>query len=507
MKTHIVRNTSFNLIGTIFPLLLTIVIIPLLIKGLGIERFGVLVIAWGLVGYFGLFNFGLGRATTKFMANAWDENNKKAAVGFFWSSFCMNGIFGLIGGVLLAIMTPWLVGNLLNIPSFLKEEALHGFFWLSFSIPIVTAGSSLVGALESQLRFGSINLVQIIAGSMMKLAPLLVLIFTKRLDVVISVIVFVRLASFSTYMYLCLRTIPELRTYDVFQRNLLRPLLGFSGWITVTNIVGPLMTYMDRFVIGSILSMHAVAYYSMPYDVVRKLQVLPLSLSRTLFPIFGAVDQKSSDERHSRLYEKSLKYLILLIIPVVICLLVLAKDLLRLWLGHEFASNSTTVMQVLTIGAFINALAKLPYVLIQGFGRPDITAKFHLLELPFYILMLFGFIHWLGIIGVAIAWTMRALADTLLLRVYAKKLVQKSDSLFYKNTLTATEVSALVVIGMSWFLSMLDSFNWKLCTTVLLIAAFALWSWFGLLKGDERLNLSNFVFNLFKQKLSIKIGD
>jgi hypothetical protein len=60
---------------------------------------------------------------------------------------------------------------------------------------------------------------------------------------------------------------------------------------------------------------------------------------------------------------------------------------------------------------------------------------------------------------------------------------------------------------MSWFLSMLDSFNWKLCTTVLLIAAFALWSWFGLLKGDERLNLSNFVFNLFKQKLSIKIGD
>lgn len=506
MKTRLVRNISFNLLGTIIPLLLTVVTIPLIIKGFGIERFGVLAIAWVVVGYFGLFDFGLGRATTWFMANAWGENNKKSAAGFFWLSFCLNGVLGLIGGVLLAIMTPWLVGSLLNIPSLLKEEAIRGFFWLSLSIPLVTAGSSLVGALESQLRFGLINLVQIFADSVIKVAPLLVLLFTQRLDVVIFVMVIMRLSSFCTYMLLCIKTMPELHMYAVFQRNLLRPLLGFGGWITITNIIGPLMTYMDRFVIGSILSMYAVAYYSTPYDVVRKLQVLPLSLSRTLFPIFGAVDQKNSNSDHVHLYEQSIKYLIILMIPAVVCLIVLAEDLLKLWLGHEFAANSTMVMQILTVGAFVNALAKPPYVLIQGFGRPDVTAKIHLLEFPFYLLMLFGLIHWLGIVGVAMAWTLRVFIDTLLLRMYANRLLQKTRSSVYRNTLSTTEASAFLLIGMAWFLSMLDIMSWRLCTTIILTTTFALWSWFGLLKHGERFYLRNRVSHFFL-KPSIRIGD
>jgi len=495
MKTRLVRNTGLNLLGSITPLLLSIVTIPLIIKGFGIERFGVLAIAWVLVGYFGLFNFGLGRATTRFMANAWSENNRKSAAGFFWISFCLNGLLGLIGGMLLAIVTPWLVGSLLTIPSLLKEETLRAFFWLSFSIPLVTAGSSLVGALESQQRFGLINAVQISADSIMKIAPLMVLLFTQRIDSVVAVTVILRLSSFCVYMFLCVKTISELRIYPFFQRNLLRPLLSFGGWLTITNIIGPLMTYMDRFVIGSLLSMHAVAYYTAPYNVVSRLQALPLSLSRTLFPIFGAVDQKNPKADHIRLYEQSMKYLIILMIPAVVCLIVLAGDLLELWLGHEFAANSAMVMQILTVGAFVNALAKPPYVLIQGFGRPDITAKFHLLEFPFYLLMLFGFIHWLGVVGVAIAWTLRVFADTLLLRMYAVRLLQHSRGSAYKNALATTEVTAFLVMGLAWFFSGLDIMYYKLFATIILTITFALWSWYGLLSNDERLYLRNSIFH------------
>jgi len=58
---RLARNVLWNLLGTGAPLLVAIVVIPVLIEGLGIERFGVLTIAWMVVGYFSLFDLGLGR--------------------------------------------------------------------------------------------------------------------------------------------------------------------------------------------------------------------------------------------------------------------------------------------------------------------------------------------------------------------------------------------------------------------------------------------------------------
>ena len=62
----LVRNMIWNLIGQGAPLFVALFAIPLLIKGLGTERFGVLVLAWMVVGYFTLFDLGIGRATTKY---------------------------------------------------------------------------------------------------------------------------------------------------------------------------------------------------------------------------------------------------------------------------------------------------------------------------------------------------------------------------------------------------------------------------------------------------------
>ena len=47
-------------------------------------------------------------------------------------------------------------------------------------------------------------------------------------------------------------------------------LLRFGGWMTVSNIVGPLMVTLDRFLIGALISVSAVAYYATPYEVVSQ---------------------------------------------------------------------------------------------------------------------------------------------------------------------------------------------------------------------------------------------
>ena len=75
----------------------------------------------------------------------------------------------------------------------------------------------------------------------------------------------------------------------------------------------------------------------------------------------------------------------------MLCTIALAQDGLRLWLGPEFAQHSFRVLQWLAVGVFINSLAQVPFSLLQGVGRPDITATLHLIELPLYL----GVLWWL----------------------------------------------------------------------------------------------------------------
>lgn len=68
VSSKLVSSSLWNLAGSLLPLGAGLVAIPLLIGQLGLERFGLLSLAWLLVGYFSLFDFGLGRSLTRLVA-------------------------------------------------------------------------------------------------------------------------------------------------------------------------------------------------------------------------------------------------------------------------------------------------------------------------------------------------------------------------------------------------------------------------------------------------------
>src|SRR5206468_4329419 len=115
------------------------------------------------------------------------------------------------------------------------------------------------------------------------------------------------------------------------------------------------------------------------------------------------------------------KSVLLVLFPIMLCAVVLAQDGLKLWLGPEFAQHSFRVLQLLAVGVFINSLAQVPFTLLQGVGRPDVTATLHLIELPLYTGLLWLLIRIWGIEGAAIAWTVRVAVDALFLFVMAKQ--------------------------------------------------------------------------------------
>jgi O-antigen/teichoic acid export membrane protein len=474
------RNTVWNLIGNAAPMLVALFSIPILIHWLGKERFGILGLAWALIGYANFFDLGLGRALTQLTAAKLGEGKEQQIPTLVWTSLLLMVAFGAVGTVIITTISPWLIHHVLKIPLELQGEALHSFYLLGLSVPVVITTAALRGLLEAYQRFGLINALRIPIGIFAYAGPMLVLPFTRNLFAVVSVLIVGRFVGLIAHLIFCLKVMPSTGKSIFWDRTVVGPLVRFGSWMTVSNIVGPLMVTFDRFVIGALLSVAAVAFYTTPSELVSRLWLIPSSLLGVMFPAFstGFVQDRN---RTAMLYARSMKYLLLSMFPVILVMIAFAPDGLKIWLGSEFAAHSSRVLQWLALGAFINCLSAAPFAVVQGAGRPDLTAKLHLVELPLYFAGLFWLTKAQGIEGAAIAWTSRLAIDAIVLFVFAKRFLPIPSSSQVQTMLLAA--GALCTFGLA---TLFRGWQVKAIFVGSIFLGFAVITWFFVLSPDER---------------------
>ena len=129
-------SALLNLVGEGLPLVVGLVTIPSLIAALGPARFGVLALAWIVLNYFGAFDLGIGRATTKFVAEALGGGTAEEMQSITWTAVLAQFGLGVVGGVALAITTPFLVGHLLHVPPDLAAETRTAFYELALAVKL-----------------------------------------------------------------------------------------------------------------------------------------------------------------------------------------------------------------------------------------------------------------------------------------------------------------------------------------------------------------------------------
>jgi O-antigen/teichoic acid export membrane protein len=342
-----------------------------------------------------------------------------------WTAFLLTLLLGVVGAVLLAVLSPWLVRHVLNVSPGLQRETLRSFQLLALSLPWVISTAGFRGALEAGQRFGLVNALRVPMGLFSYVAPLAVLPFSSSLVPVVAVLVAGRLLGWAAHLLACLRVFPALRGRWVVDWSRAGMLARFGGWMTVSNVVSPLMTHLDRFLIGALISMTAVAYYATPYELVTKLWIVPSALIGVFFPAFAATFA-SDRARTAVLFDRAVRAIFLAVFPVTLVVIALAHEGMMLWLGEDFAANSTVVLRWLAAGVFVNCLAQAPFALVQGVGRPDLTGKLHLLELPLYAGAILLLSHFLGLQGIAIAWVLRVAVDTAILFAVAHRFLPRA---------------------------------------------------------------------------------
>jgi O-antigen/teichoic acid export membrane protein len=172
----------------------------------------------------------------------------------------------------------------------------------------------------------------------------------------------------------------------------------------------------------------------------------------------------------------------------------LAENGLRLWIGPEFAQRSTPVLQWLAAGVFINCLAQVPFALIQGVGRPDLSAKLHLLELPGYLFALWYLTTRYGINGAAIAWTARVLID-------AAGLFLISNMFLPYRSQQVARITGLLAASLVFFAfaAQVQRLIFKGVFLLLTLAGFVPLTWFIVFSPQERKLVQRRLSPLMKQ--------
>lgn len=455
----VARHSLYNIAGAIAPIAITLVTVPLYISAIGLPRYGILSIAWILLGYFGLFDFGLSRATSQRIASLKPAHASQRSI-VLWMALFISFCFSLVAVAIFLAADQWLV-RLFDLESAkLKRELREALPWLAGALPIAIMGSVLAGALEGRERFGTINLAGVATNLASAVLPLLTaVIFEPRLELLIGASLAARAASVVIYLLVCIRAVPLLPPQRMETGSLIK-LLKFGGWTTVSNLIGPILAFWDRFVIGSTIGAAAVAVYAVAFGLIWQLLILPASIASALFPRIAS----SSEAESLRLNQQALHLLIFVMTPVAILTVATAEPFLHWWVGAGTARAAAPLACLLVIGIWFNALARVPLANLQARGRPDIVAKLHAAEIVPYVALLLVALRSAGLAGAAIAWSIRTSIDAIILLAIGGIPLRNRGPVVIHAMLVATSVA--IAIG----LPMESPWRWTALAILLAIA-------------------------------------
>lgn len=413
--SRMARHSLWNVLGMTLPMFVGLLAIPPLISGLGDARFGALTLVWMLVGYFSIFDLGMGRALTKMTSECLGHGLEAEVPKLFWTALLTTLTVGALGGLAVWCAAEPLATRWLDVDPDFQDEVQRAFRVVGWGLPAVVITVGMIGVLEAYERFFLVNLFRLPFGTFTFLGPLLTLYFSKDLAVLVGVLIAGRFLEGVTYFLCCLKVAPVLRRRPVFDRARVRMLLGYGGWMTLSNLLLPVMINLaDRYFIGAMVAVAVVAFYTTPAELVVKMLILPRSWVSVLFPKFSA-GYRQDPVGTGALCVQSLRFLWIAMFPAGLAVVALAPEFLLLWLGPDngplYAERAGPIMQLLALGMYVYAPAYVPYSFLQAIGKPRKAACIHLLELPVFLLGLWWGIRTFGLPGAAYAWILRAVLD------------------------------------------------------------------------------------------------
>jgi O-antigen/teichoic acid export membrane protein len=483
---RLVRNVIWNGLGEAGPLVAALIAMPILVHQLGAERFGVIALAWTVFAYFSLFDGGLGTALTKLISDRLATNRKDEVRDLFWTCLAVMAALGAVGSLTFVAACPLLV-HVLRVPAALRHETLIAFYVLAAGLPIGMIVTPLSGALAAYQRFDLINAVRSPNTIWSSLAPLMVLPFSHSIVPIVSVLLLGHAVTALVYFAFCMRAIGGPWRRIRLRRALVPALMGFGGWVTISNVALLVMHTIDRFALSAMVSIAAVAFYVVPYRVLHKLRGVHGLIRSVLYPAlaFRFAEERA---RATALFDRGAKAVLVVVFPIALLMVAFGGDALTLWMGADFARHSASILRILAVAALLDSVAQLTTLMYGAAHRPDLVAKLRAVELPIYLGLMALLIQLRGAEGAALAAASLAGFDALALLLLARSLLPGFEVVANSTMRMLAGATACLLLAM-----VPSGIAGRIATVTIMFAVLAPLMWIVLMTEEDRKFVSSYV--------------
>lgn len=403
--------------GAILPSIVGLLSIPWIVSALGNERTGLLLLIWSIIGYASILDFGISRGLTLKVAEYKAAKRPDKVIKVCWTGLLALLIFGIFLLVITLNFANTAASKWLNVSFPYIDDFACSLSISAGSLPIIVLGAAFRGILEGLNNFELSNKIKIPLGIWTFFCPIVVLPFSDNLSSIVIALVAGRVLAFLAYVWVCRKILPlSAATID---RSELKNILVFSGWITVSNVISPLMATLDRYLVASFIAAKSVAFYAVPSEVLNRILVVPHAIAGVLFT--SLVEKHSLKEDVTRIIRSNYQIIFLLTTLPLFLIVIFGKFLLTKWISLEFSNSAYSSLAIIAIGLHANAIAHIPSTALQSRGLSRITALNHCTELPFFLFVFFVLYKDYGISAVATAWSLRAILDFFLLSFQLRK--------------------------------------------------------------------------------------
>jgi O-antigen/teichoic acid export membrane protein len=400
-RNSLLKNIIFGFLSWFLPLGLSFVATPIILHGLGIEKYGLYTLVLGFISY--SFTFNIGKAIVKYVSEFQATGQTEKISEIISATLLLNLIVGGTGMTLLLLLSKWFVASVLQIEMELQDEAVTAFH-LAAALILATMFSQVFSSIIQAIhRFDVYSYITIATNCLLAAGNILLALANQKIEILLIWSLLLTVLNSLIFYFYARRLLPEFNLKIVFPKEILRLILRYSAAIIVTQFLGNFLLLFERSWIANRLGTEAVAYYVIALNLGVYVHAFIGSISLALFPLSSEIEAQGDKNKLLRVYIKATK--IVLMLAAFLCLtLINGRDfILGLWVGLDFVEKSSGTLIAHALTFSILAVVIISVQIIEGVGSPGVTAAAAFVWLVLSVPLMIFLTDDYGIAGVGIA--------------------------------------------------------------------------------------------------------
>lgn len=407
----LLRNSLWNLSGAALPALVALATVPLLIRGLGLEGFGIVTLVTSIVGYFGILDVNLSAGSIKYLAEHHARNDPRRFAETFWFGLSFYGLLGIVGGLLLFVFAAPILARFFSVSPLLTDDALLALKIAAAGFALSQIQNYLIVVPQALQRYDRSARGEAFFGISANLLSALVADQGGGIAGVVLARATVSLLNV-LWLVLLLKRLGMPLAPALPSREVGSALARFSGYTYLSRLSSLLHQHADKLIIGSLAGPVALAFYTVPSQLAGRILGLTFRLSSVIYPRVSALAATGQEQRLQSLYLDATRLLTYLNCAAL-CIIALTGDLfLARWVGPEFVAKGYPVLLLVTLALLSDSLTVIPSLVNDGLGHPRITGRFALARGLLGVPMVYAGTLAGGIVGAAAAHLLSSLLMT-----------------------------------------------------------------------------------------------